>query len=71
MTIASLRTDDELRAACERVSRTEEWGAARQQWLSRLSDTLAWVWKAGEAERATAQFQQKLWEENHVAATGQ
>jgi MoxR-like ATPase len=68
---SNLTTDDGLRAACESIGRPDKWGGGRSDWIQRLAETIRWVRSAGEAERSTREFQQRLWEDNQVAAIGQ
>ena len=68
MTSHDLTTDDSLRAAIQSLGRpTGEW----MEWIRGLAGTIEWIRSSGEAERATPEFQQRLWEDNHVAAVGQ
>lgn len=68
----ALNTDDGLRAACAELGPPEQWGAADGGvWTRNLAETLRWVRAATEAERSTREFQERLWEHNHVAAVGQ
>jgi 5-methylcytosine-specific restriction protein B len=39
--------------------------------MGRLAETLRWVRAADETQRGTREFQERLWEHNHVAAVGQ
>src|SRR5581483_2966872 len=66
-----LRSDSDLRAACDELSDRDEWDESRQQWLRELAETIRWVRAADVAERETRAFQERLWELNHVAAVGQ
>jgi len=43
----------------------------RRTWILNLAETFQWVQSSSEAERSSRDFQQRLWEENHVAAAGQ
>lgn len=65
-----LTSDDGLRAACQTLQPPETWGEEGKPWIPLLAETLRWVKAADEAERSTVEFQQRLWEDNHVAAVG-
>lgn len=67
----NLTTDEGLRAACESIGRPENWGGGRPDWIRLLAETIRWVRSTDEAGRSTREFQQRLWEHNHVAAIGQ
>jgi 5-methylcytosine-specific restriction enzyme B len=66
-----LRTDDGLRAACDAIGRSNTWGEGRPEWMDLLSETIRSVRSADQSQRATREFQERLWERNHVAAIGQ
>lgn len=68
MSNQDLVTDAGLRAAIESVGRPKHRGA---EWMTQLAETIRWVRGADVAERATKDFQRRLWEDNHVAAIGQ
>jgi 5-methylcytosine-specific restriction enzyme B len=70
MTKRDLKTDEGLRAACEALGRPEQWGDVGD-WVSRLAGTIEFVRSADEKQRADRAFQERLWEDNHVAAVGQ
>ena len=71
MADTNLTTDAGLRAACAAIGRPEQWEGGRADWIRRLAETITWVRSAKEPERATRDFQERLWEHNHVAAVGQ
>lgn len=71
MTIPDLTSDDGLRTAVAAVTRPETWGAMETGWTRLLAGTFDWIRRAGKDERAELAFQQRLWEDNHVAAVGQ
>lgn len=60
-----LATDDGLRAACAAI------GDGSAEWNQRLGRVLEWWAGLSAVERATEASQQRLWEDNHVAAVGQ
>ena len=62
-----LTTSEGLRAALESLEISTQW----REWVSRLAETIQWVRAADLQERATREFQARLWEHNHVAAIGQ
>jgi hypothetical protein len=66
-----LKTDDGLRAACEAIGQPETWPNSAREWIQALAETIRWVRSADEHTRAGVEFQQRLWEDNHVAAVGQ
>jgi hypothetical protein len=65
-----LKNDDELRAACQAI-RADAHTPERRDWLARLTETLRWFRASDREARATRDFQERLWEHNHVAAVGQ
>jgi hypothetical protein len=67
MTKHDLTTDEGLRAAIEPLDPSKQ----RKDWITKLAATIQWVRDADEGERATREFQERLWENNHVAAIGQ
>jgi 5-methylcytosine-specific restriction protein B len=67
----SLATDEGLRAACEALGDPRTWETERTEWTRQLAATLEWVRGTDEEERRTREFQERLWEHNHVAAVGQ
>jgi hypothetical protein len=67
----SLATDEGLRAACEAVGDPRTWDAPRTEWTRLLATTIGWVRETDEKGRSTREFQERLWEHNHVAAVGQ
>jgi len=66
-----LKSDEGLRRACQVASQPENWNEDRRRWIPRLASTLERIRGASEAERASAEFQDFLWENNHIAAAGQ
>ena len=66
-----LTTDEGLRAAIQSIGSSQAWGEEGSQWIRNLAGTIDWVRASDEAQRATEEFQQRLWEDNHVAAVGQ
>lgn len=71
MTSFDLTTDDGLRAAIDSIGHADTWGEDGSQWIKDLAVTIEWVRAADEAQRASREFQHRLWEDNHVAAVGQ
>jgi hypothetical protein len=67
MTKHDLTTSEGLRAALESLDLSSQ----RKDWVRRLAGTIQWVRDANEEERAARDFQERLWEQNHVAAIGQ
>jgi hypothetical protein len=67
MTKPALSTDEGLRAALNSLEPSNQ----RKEWVTRLAKTIQWVRTADERERSTREFQERLWEDNHVAAIGQ
>src|SRR5690242_2981482 len=66
-----LTSEDGLRAACEALGQPAQWDETRRIWVEQLADTLVWVRAADETTRSTRDFQERLWENNHVAKPGQ
>ena len=66
-----LTTDDGLRAAAVAVMRPESWGTDESRWTKALANVLDWIGQADVRERSEKPFQERLWEDNHVAAVGQ
>jgi hypothetical protein len=62
-----LVSDAGLRRAIDGLAHEDAW----EPWLRELQATISWVRASDERDRATREFQQKLWEENHIAAAGQ
>ncbi|MEZ5288063.1 MAG: hypothetical protein R2712_25360 [Vicinamibacterales bacterium] len=60
-----ISTDTGLRAACL------ELGEGNAEWNRRLAGVLEWWSGLSKDARADRQVQQRLWEDNHVAAVGQ
>lgn len=60
-----ISTDTGLRAACL------ELGEGNPEWNRRLANVLEWWSGLSKDARADRQVQQRLWEDNHVAAVGQ
>lgn len=71
MSSYDLTTDDGLLAACQAIGPWQQWATGGSQWIRLLSETLQWVKSADESQRASREFQQRLWEKNNVAAVGQ
>lgn len=71
MSSFDLSTDEGLRAALDSLGRPSEWADGRGQWHRDLMQTIQWIRSTDQAERASSHFQERLWENNHVAATGQ
>jgi hypothetical protein len=61
-----LTSEEGLRAAAAAGAK-----ARSQDWVPLLAGTIEWVKSCDEETRATREFQQRLWEDNHVAAVGQ
>lgn len=66
-----LSTNDGLRSAIESLGSASQWRDNASEWMRRLGGTIQWVRDADERTRATREFQDRLWEHNHVAAIGQ
>jgi 5-methylcytosine-specific restriction enzyme B len=71
MTEFDLKTDGGLRAACEAIGRGGQWAAGRSEWIARIAETIEWVRSADKPKRSARDFQERLWERNHIAAVGQ
>jgi 5-methylcytosine-specific restriction enzyme B len=71
MSSYDLRGDEGLRAATEAIGRPESWGEGRHAWIHDLAETIRWVRSADQRTRRDLDFQQRLWEDNRVAAVGQ
>jgi 5-methylcytosine-specific restriction protein B len=71
MTKSDLSTKDGLRAAIQSLGSPNQWRDNASEWMRRLGETIQWVRDADERTRATREFQDRLWEHNHVAAIGQ
>ena len=73
MSNIDLTTDDGLRAACEQVKAAiqADSAPAAERWEQNLTAFLQWVSEASETNRATLEFQERLWDEESVSATGQ
>ena len=39
--------------------------------MRRIAETIAWIRASSETQRATQEFQRRLWEDNNIAAIGQ
>ncbi|MGE3274950.1 MAG: McrB family protein [Vicinamibacterales bacterium] len=63
-----LKTDEGLRAALESVREPVD---ENETWSARLAGVLDWLRAASETERQGRDFQERLWEDNWVASTGQ
>jgi MoxR-like ATPase len=48
-----------------------QWGEPGSTWQRDLAETLRWLRASREDVRSTREFQERLWEHNHVAAVGQ
>jgi 5-methylcytosine-specific restriction protein B len=71
MSTSDLVSDEGLCAAIRSLETPQSWGKDGPTWIQNLAGTIDWVRRSGEAERATESFQQRLWNDNHVAAIGQ
>lgn len=71
MTKHDLSSNDGLRTAIESLGSAGQWRENASEWMRRLAETIQWVRDAGEQERSKRDFQERLWEHNHVAAIGQ
>lgn len=67
----NLATEEGLRGACKALASPDTWGDGRSLWIPQLAETIEWVRATDEAGRRTRDFQNRLWEDNHVAAVGQ
>jgi hypothetical protein len=66
-----LTSDSGLRTATEDIGSSVTWNETARQWVRDLAETIRWVRSSDETQRATRDFQLRLWDENHVAAVGQ
>jgi 5-methylcytosine-specific restriction enzyme B len=71
MSILDLGSVDGLRAACTRINDTKRATPEAAGWMQELSGFLVEVAAADEANRATVEFQQHLWDKNPVSNPGQ
>jgi 5-methylcytosine-specific restriction protein B len=71
MTTPDLTSDVGLRAATAAVMQPQSWRTSETGWTNDLAETFDWIRRAGVSERAGRAFQQRLWEENRIAAVGQ
>ena len=66
----TLSDTETLRAACQAAEREARRQDAIRGWQNRLSSFLEWFQTASEAERATEEFQRRLWNDNAVSKPG-
>jgi hypothetical protein len=67
----NLNTDEGLKQACETVADPGSWGDERRQWAKNVAETVRWVRATSREGRETREFQERLWEDNRIAAIGQ
>ena len=65
-----LTTDEGPKGACEEVPSAHD-SPDYTSWIEGLASDFGWVAEADEAERATVEFQTRLWEDNRVSSVGQ
>lgn len=70
MTKFDLQTRDGLIAAINFIRADKPYALLANEWASRLGRVIAEVRDADVSKRSTFDFQQMLWEKNHVAAVG-
>ena len=61
-----LRTDEGLQAACAEIQKQNR----DSSWHERLQSFLSWVDSADETQRASEDFQRRIWEEDTVSSVG-
>lgn len=71
MSTGDIKTEEGLRAACEALGPMQQWGELGSSWKRDLAETLRWVRASSEVVRSTPEFQERLWDHNHVSAVGQ
>lgn len=71
MTTSRIRQPDALRSACEAAEKEMAERAGKSHWIAQISEFINWFRQASERERASEDFQRKLWDDNPVAAIGQ
>lgn len=71
MTAHNLTSDENLLDACRALGSPDKWSPQAPEWIRQLSETISWVRSASQAARTSREFQERLWERNHVAAVGQ
>lgn len=67
----TLSTEQGLKTAVAAIGPAASWGPQGSTWIRQLAETIRWFRSSDEAMRSTREFQQRLWEDNHVAAVGQ
>ena len=70
MTLSDLRNTDELRKACADVVEAEQANPVYARWGDDLREFLAEVCAADLQERASEEFQHKIWTDNPVTSVG-
>ncbi len=71
MSTHDLASDEGLRAAVEAIGDPSGWSEAEKRWTRDIAETIRWVRSADVLERSTREFQERLWNDNHIAAVGQ
>lgn len=71
MTKLDLASIEGLREACLRLDRAKRTTTEAARWAKELNEFLAWVATADEPTRATAAFQERIWDRNPVSSPGQ
>lgn len=71
MSTYDLGSDSGLRTAADMIGRSSTWDETGQKWIRELAETIRWVRSSDETQRGTREFQEQLWDDNHVAAIGQ
>lgn len=69
--MVDLSKNETLASACRQAVKTIENGGTREGWRRRLTEFLNWVGQASPKQRRTLEFQQRIWNDTPVAATGQ
>lgn len=70
MSAFDLTTRDGLAAAIDAIRSDKDYAQGGQGWAALLAQVITRVRHADETERASFDFQQMLWEDNHVSAVG-
>jgi MoxR-like ATPase len=69
--LLDLASAEIFRETCLRIEKEKRTTAGCKHWMDELSAFIDWVKAADENTRASAQFQERLWEKNPVSNPGQ
>ena len=67
----NLTNEDDLKEALEAIGPVDAWPEVERNWVRKLEDFLVAVRNSTTTERATLEFQTRLWERNPVSNIGQ